>query len=255
MEIEDHVALISGGASGLGEATARTIAANGGRVVILDRDEAKGQALAAELGAAARFCRADVTDEAGIRAAVKDALDHFGALHFGICCAGIGAAKRVVGRDGAMPLAEFTRIIDVNLVGTFNTLRLAAEAMMQNEPNADGERGVIVTTASIAAFDGQIGQVAYSASKAAIAGMTLPIARDLAARGIRAVCIAPGLFETPLLGGLSEEAKASLSAQVPFPPRLGQPPEYAAMVKYILNSPMLNGETIRLDGALRMSPS
>ena len=254
MEIKGHTALITGGASGLGEATARLMVDDGGSVVLADRDAAKGEALASELGKRARFCQGDVTDEVAMQAAVDHAVDQFGALHFVICCAGIGTAQRVVGRNGVYPLEDFNRIVQVNLIGTFNALRLAAEAMMKNEPNEESERGVIVTTASVAAFDGQIGQAGYTASKAAVAGMTLPIAREMASHGIRVMCIAPGLFDTPLLAGLPDEAKESLGAQVPFPPRLGRPPEYAAMVKHILTTPMLNGTTIRLDGAIRMAP-
>ncbi len=254
MEIQDHTALITGGASGLGEATSRLIAAQGGRVCIVDLNEKLGNTLAEELGEAARFVKADVTDPAAMQEAVNAAVSAFGAIHFAICCAGIGSARRVLGRDGVAPLPDFSKVIEVNLIGMFNSLRLAAEAMANNEPNADGERGAIVMTASVAAFEGQVGQAAYSASKGGIVGMTLPIARDLASRGIRVVTIAPGLFDTPLLAGLPDEAKDSLGKQVPFPPRLGRPEEYAETACHILRSPMLNGETIRLDGAIRMAP-
>lgn len=254
MELPGRTVLITGGASGLGAAAAHLLAREGARVVLVDRDEAQGQALAAELGEVARFVPADVTDAGAMARAVQAAREHFGALHVAVCCAGIGPPRKVVGREGAMPLEAFRQVVEVNLVGTFNALRLAAEAMQANAPDAEGERGVIVTTASVAAWEGQIGQAAYSASKAGIAGLTLPAARELAAYGIRVVGIAPGLFDTPLLAGLPEAARASLGRQTPFPPRLGRPEEFAGLVRHVVGNPMLNGTTLRLDGALRMAP-
>jgi NAD(P)-dependent dehydrogenase (short-subunit alcohol dehydrogenase family) len=252
MQLEQAGVLVTGGASGLGAACARLFSQNGARVVIADLNPETGMALAGELGQSVRFVPTNVTDEASMQAAVEAAVEHAGHLHILINCAGIGAAERVLGKDGPASLATFTRVIQVNLIGTFNAIRLAAAAMAINAPNAGGERGVIVNTASIAAFDGQIGQAAYSASKGGIVGMTLPIARDLARSGIRVMTIAPGIFDTPLLAGLPEPARVSLGQQVPFPPRLGQPPEYAALAKHIVENEMLNGEVIRLDGALRM---
>jgi NAD(P)-dependent dehydrogenase (short-subunit alcohol dehydrogenase family) len=254
MEINRNTFLISGGASGLGGATSRLLAESGANVVIVDINKEKGAALTRELGPNARFVETNVTDEESVKNAVGAAVSTFGALRGAINCAGIGVAERTVGKEGAHSLAAFKRIIEVNLIGTFNVIRLAAAQMAGQEPNAGGERGVIVNTASIAAFDGQIGQAAYSASKGGIVGMTLPIARDLARLGIRVVTIAPGLFDTPLLAGLSEEIRKALGAQVPFPPRLGDPAEYAALAKHIIENEMLNGEVIRLDGALRMTP-
>ncbi len=254
MDIAGRTALVTGGASGLGAATARMVHGAGGNVVIADVAEETGQALAAELGERALFARADVTDGAQVAAAVQAGTERFGALHFCICCAGIGPPQRVLGRDGVMPLENFTRVIDINLNGSFNALRLAADVIQHNEPDAGGERGVVVMTASVAAYEGQIGQAAYSASKGGIVGMTLPIAREFASRGIRVMTIAPGLFDTPLLAGLPEDAKASLGQQVPFPSRLGDPAEYADTVRTIIATPMLNGSVIRLDGAIRMAP-
>ncbi|MCS7101136.1 MAG: 3-hydroxyacyl-CoA dehydrogenase [Burkholderiaceae bacterium] len=253
MEIKDSVFIVTGGASGLGGATTRMLAEAGGRVVIADVQADKGEALARELSGAARFVRCDVTSEADGRAAVAAAAA-LGALRGLVNCAGIGLGEKTVGKDGPHRLESFTRVIQVNLIGTFNMIRLAADAMAKQAPNADGERGVIVNTASVAAFDGQIGQAAYAASKGGVVGMTLPIARDLARSGIRVVTIAPGLFETPMMLGLPAEIQQSLAAQVPFPPRLGRPSEYAHLVKAILENGMLNGETIRLDGAIRMQP-
>lgn len=252
MEIQDKTFLVSGGASGLGGATSTLLARSGANVVIADINKDKGEALAKEIGA--RFVECNVTDEASVEGAVAAAVAAFGALNGAINCAGIGTAEKTVGKDGPHALASFKRVIEVNLIGTFNVIRLAAAQMASQESNASGERGVVVNTASIAAFDGQIGQAAYSASKGGIVGMTLPIARDLARNGIRVVTIAPGLFDTPLLAGLPEEARKSLGAQVPFPSRLGDPSEYAALAKHILENEMLNGEVIRLDGALRMAP-
>ena len=258
MEIENRVALITGGASGLGEATSRLLVQEGARVVIADLNRDKGEALARELAdlypGAARFAACNVTSPEAMLGAVNLAREAFGALHFALCCAGIGPPRRVLGREGPMPLEAFAQVIDVNLIGTFNAIRLAAAEMAKNAPDSEGERGVIVTTASIAAYEGQIGQAAYSASKAAIAGMTLPIAREFAQHGIRVMTIAPGLFDTPLLASLPEEAKLSLGKQVPFPSRLGRPEEFARLVQAILVSPMLNGSVIRLDGAIRMAP-
>ncbi|MBI1765525.1 MAG: SDR family NAD(P)-dependent oxidoreductase [Acidobacteria bacterium] len=254
MQIQGNTFLVSGGASGLGGATSRLLAEAGGNVVIADINADKGAALAAELGAQTRFVQTNVADEAAVQQAVATAVSTFGALHGAICCAGIGGAEKTVGKDGPHALASFKKIIEVNLIGTFNVIRLAAAQMSQQEPKASGERGVLVDTASVAAFDGQIGQVAYAASKGGIVGMTLPIARDLARLGIRVVTIAPGLFDTPLLAGLPEDVKKVLGAQVPFPARLGQPREYAALARHIIENEMLNGEVIRLDGALRMPP-
>ena len=254
MDIGGSVFIVTGGASGLGAATTRMLAAAGARVVIADVNRDAGQALEAELGAATRFVPTDVTQEADGRAAVAAACDGFGGLHGLANCAGIAHGEKVVGRDGPHALAAFTRVVTVNLIGTFNMTRLAAAAMSANSPNAGGERGVIVCTASVAAFDGQVGQAAYAASKAGVAGMTLPIARDLARNGIRIATIAPGLFRTPMMEGMPEEVQRSLGASVPFPSRLGEPAEYAAAVRFIVETPMMNGEVIRLDGALRMAP-
>jgi NAD(P)-dependent dehydrogenase (short-subunit alcohol dehydrogenase family) len=254
MQIQASVFLISGGGSGLGAATARLLAEHGARVIIADVNAEAGNAIATELGERARFVQADVTDEASIQRAVDTARDVFGGLHGAVCCAGIGLAERMVGRNGPHSLANFTRVIQVNLIGTFNVIRLAGAVMQGNQPGPSGERGVIVDTASVAAFDGQIGQAAYAASKGGIIAMTLPIAREFARFGVRVMTIAPGIFETPLLGGLSKEVQESLGQQVPFPARLGQPSEYAALVKHIVENQMLNGEVIRLDGAIRMAP-
>jgi len=248
MNIEGVNALVAGGASGLGAATARALNAAGANVTIADLNAEAGQALADELDA--RFVATDVTDPAQVEAAVAAA----GELRVSVCCAGIGHAEKTAGRKGAHAFDAFERVIRVNLLGTFNVLRVAANAMLANEPSSSGERGVHISTASIAAYDGQIGQTAYSASKGGIVGLTLPAARDLAGNGIRVCAIAPGLFDTPLLAGLPEEARTALGAQVPFPPRLGHPDEYAALAVHIVENPMLNGEVIRLDGALRMPP-
>ena len=253
MQIFGSTFLVTGGGSGLGAAAARRLAAAGANVMILDVNREHGAQLAQEIGAGAIFAVADVTDEAQVTAAVAAGRKRYGALHGAINCAGIAPAGRVLGRNGPHPLDSFSRTIQINLVGTFNVVRLAAQAMAENAPNADGERGVIINTASIAAFDGQIGQAAYAVSKAGVAGMTLPIARELARFGIRVMTIAPGIFETPMMAGFSPELHASLAAQVPFPPRLGKPEEYAALVEHIIGNPMLNGEVIRLDGALRMA--
>ncbi|HEY0973454.1 MAG TPA: 3-hydroxyacyl-CoA dehydrogenase [Solimonas sp.] len=254
MQIEGQTFIVTGGASGLGGSTVERLAQQGANVVIVDLNDTLGQALAATLGAKARFLRCDVTSESDAQAAVKLALDAFGGLHGLVNCAGIGPPGKVLGKEGALPLAKFNQIIQINLVGSFNMIRLAAEAMSKQEPNAGGERGVLINTASVAAYDGQIGQPAYAASKAGVVGMTLPIARELARFGIRCVTIAPGLFETPLLLSLPPEAQESLGRSVPFPSRLGKPAEFAHLVQSIIENPMVNGETIRLDGALRMAP-
>jgi NAD(P)-dependent dehydrogenase (short-subunit alcohol dehydrogenase family) len=254
MHIKDHVFLVTGGASGLGEATVRMFVEKGGKVVLADFNKERGAKLANELSASTHFVATDVSHEEQVKAAVQSAYDRFGGLHGLINCAGIGTAQRVVGKNGPHSLADFETVLRVNLVGTFNGIRLAGEAMSKSPPQANGERGVIVNTASVAAFDGQIGQAAYSASKGGIVGMTLPIAREFAQFGIRVCTIAPGLFDTPLFAGLPDPARASLSATIPFPSRLGYPSEYALLVRQIVENPMLNGETIRLDGALRMAP-
>jgi NAD(P)-dependent dehydrogenase (short-subunit alcohol dehydrogenase family) len=256
MQLQGNTFLITGGGSGLGAACARTFAGAGANVVIADVNPQTGEQLAGELGARARFVQTDVTDEQSVAAAVSAANVAFGNLRGAINCAGICIAERVVGKSGPHPLSNFARVVQVNLIGTFNVIRLAAAAMAQEEPlpETTGERGVIVNTASVAAFDGQIGQAAYSASKGGVVGMTLPIARELARYGIRVVTIAPGIFDTPMLAGLPEAARASLGQQVPFPPRLGDPTEFAALAKHIVENEMLNGEVIRLDGAIRMQP-
>ncbi|MDG9760782.1 3-hydroxyacyl-CoA dehydrogenase [Pseudomonas sediminis] len=253
MRIDESVFLISGGASGLGLATARELVGQGGKTVLLDINAEAGQQALAELGANARFVRADITREEDGRAAVVQVLEAFGALHGLVNCAGVAPAEKVLGRNGAHGLDSFRRTVEVNLIGSFNLLRLAAEAMAQNAPNVEGERGVIINTASVAAFDGQMGQAAYAASKGGVAALTLPAARDLARSGIRVMCIAPGVFETPMMAGMPQEVRDSLAANVPFPQRLGRPDEYAALVRHIVENTMLNGEVIRLDGALRMA--
>jgi len=252
MDIRNSTFIITGGASGLGGATVEMIVANGGNAVIADIRG--GEALAAKLGKQAVFQPTDVTSEEQAKAAVERALKEFGGLHGLVNCAGIAVGEKTIGKEGPHALASFTRVINVNLIGTFNMIRLAADAMAKLQPNAAGERGVIVNTASVAAFDGQIGQAAYSASKGGIVGMTLPVARDLARSGIRVLTIAPGIFETPMLLGMPQEIQDSLGKQVPFPSRLGKPAEFAALVKHIAENVMLNGETIRLDGAIRMGP-
>jgi NAD(P)-dependent dehydrogenase (short-subunit alcohol dehydrogenase family) len=254
MQLRDRTLIISGGASGLGGATTDMVVAAGGRAVILDINDATGRDRAARHGAAVRFIRTDVTSDGAVEAAVAEAVAQFGRIDGLVNAAGIAVAERVLPKEGPQPLSHFTRSIQINLIGTFNVLRLAAAAMAQNTPLDSGERGVIVNTASVAAFDGQIGQAAYAASKGGIVGMTLPIAREFARIGIRVMTIAPGTFDTPLLAGLPEAARESLAQQVPFPPRLGRPEEYAALVRHIFENEMLNGEVIRLDGAIRMAP-
>jgi NAD(P)-dependent dehydrogenase (short-subunit alcohol dehydrogenase family) len=253
MQIKDSVFLIPGGASGLGAATAQHLVGAGGKVMVADLSRDAGEKFVAKLGASARFALADVTSEPQVQAAVDATIAAFGALHGLINCAGIAPGERVVGKTGPHKLETFARTININLVGSFNALRLAANAMAKNVPNAEGERGVIINTASIAAFEGQLGQAAYSASKGGIVAMALPIARELAKLGIRVNTIAPGIFDTPMLQTMSEEIRASLGAQVPFPSRLGRPEEYARVAAFIIENPMLNAEVIRLDGAIRMT--
>ena len=253
MEVQGHTFLVSGGSSGLGAACVRMLAKAGANSVIADLNRQDGESLAAELGGKARFVPADVTHEASVQNAVETALTTFGSLDGAVHCAGIGLAEKVLGKSGPHSLAAFAKVINVNLVGTFNVIRLVAAALTQAPPGSSGERGVIVITASVAAFDGQIGQAAYSASKGGVVALTLPVARELARFGIRVVTIAPGIFDTPLLARLPEPARQSLAQQVPFPPRLGRPDEFAALVRHIIENQMLNGEVIRLDGALRMA--
>lgn len=254
MEMKDSVAVITGGASGLGEATARKIMEEGGKVYILDLNVERSSTLKKEYGDSLRFDETDVTNEESVKKALARAIEDFGGFNTVVNCAGIAPPGKLVGRKGIHSLEKFSKVIEVNLIGTFNVIRLTAEKMMKNRPNEHGEKGVIVNTASVAAFDGQIGQAAYSASKGGVVGMTLPIARELARDGIRVMTIAPGLFHTPMFDTLPEEARQSLGSTVPFPKRLGYPSEYAQLVKSILENPMLNGETIRLDGAIRMQP-
>lgn len=253
MQIHGHVFLVTGAASGLGAEVARMIAREGGSVVGVDVNRAAGEAMAEELGASALFLSTDVTRESDGKAAVDAALGAFGHLHGLVNCAGIAPPEKVLGREGPHRLEVFARVVNINLIGTFNMIRVAAEAMARENPLEDGERGIIVNTASVAAFEGQIGQAAYAASKGGVVAMTLPIARELARYGIRVVTIAPGIFETPLMAGFSPEVQEELGRSVPFPQRLGKPAEYAALVKHICENPMLNGETIRLDGALRLA--
>jgi len=254
MRIADTRAIVTGGASGLGLATAQMIVHNGGKVALFDVNDTAGLEAVRALGAAASFHKVDVTSESSVVAAVAAAADVMGGLTVAINCAGVGNPRKIVGKDGPMPGEFFRRVVEINLVGSMLVSAQAAAVMQRNAPNDGGERGVIVLTASVAAFDGQVGQVAYAASKGGVVGMTLPMARDLSNVGIRVMCIAPGLFETPLLAALPEEAKASLGKQVPFPPRLGHPDEYALFVRQVVENPMLNGETVRLDGAIRMAP-
>jgi len=253
MQIASHAFLVTGGGSGLGSETANMLAENGGKVVIADVNETAGKELERHVGGMVRFVKCDVTDEASMQGAVDFAVAQFGAIHGLVNCAGVAPGERVVGREGPHKLASFSRAVNINLVGTFNAIRLAAAKMSVQPPDPSGERGVIVNTSSVASMDGQIGQAAYAASKAGVNGMTLPIARELAKFGIRVMTIAPGIFDTPMLRGMSDEIRASLGAQVPFPSRLGQPEEYAALVKHIVENEMLNGEVIRLDGAIRMA--
>ena len=253
MDIENHAFFIAGGASGLGKATAETILKNGGSVLIADINKEQGLNFANEAGEKAFYVYTDVTDEQSVQNAIELATDQFGGLHGAVNCAGIGPAERVLGRSGLHDLKNFSRVIQINLIGTFNVLRLVADVLQYNTPDVDGERGVIINTASVAAFEGQVGQAAYAASKGGIVSMTLPIARELSRFGIRVMSIAPGIFETPMLQNMSSEVRQSLGKQVPFPSRLGKPSEYAQLVEHILKNPMLNGEVIRLDGAIRMA--
>jgi NAD(P)-dependent dehydrogenase (short-subunit alcohol dehydrogenase family) len=253
MDVKDSVAVVTGGASGLGEACVRDLVMRGARVAILDVDQKRGKNLTDELGPSVFFHPTDVTDEDMVQKAINAAVDAFGALHVAVNCAGVGPPAKVLGKEGPIPMKQFNQVIAINLTGTMHVIRLAAQKMVENTANQEGEKGVVINTASIAAFEGQIGQAAYSASKAAIVGMTLPIAREFAGYGIRVVTIAPGLFATPLLDGLPENVKESLGKMVPFPSRLGYPKEYASLVNHIVENPMLNGETIRLDAALRMA--
>ncbi len=254
MKINGASALVTGGASGLGAATVRMLVAGGAKVVIADINEKAGQDLTQELGSATTFVKTDVTDESQVRAAVEQAGQKHGGLHIAVTTAGIGVAEKLLGKNGTHDLQKYIRVLQVNLIGTFDVLRQSAQLMSANQPDEDGGRGVMITTASVAAYEGQIGQAAYSASKGGIVSMTLPLARELARQGIRVCTIAPGIFHTPLLGSLPEAALASLSEQVPFPKRLGQPREYAALVQHIIENNMINGETIRIDGAIRMAP-
>jgi 3-hydroxyacyl-CoA dehydrogenase / 3-hydroxy-2-methylbutyryl-CoA dehydrogenase len=254
MEMESISAIVTGGASGLGEAAARRIIDKGGRVCVVDMSEEKGKSIQNQLGSRCVFVRADVTDAHQASEAVKLAIESFGRINVCINCAGIAAAQKVLGKKGVHDLDLFSKVVSVNLIGTFNMIRLAAERMKDNEPDGQGERGVIISTSSVAAFEGQIGQAAYSASKGGVASMTLPIARELADYGIRVMAIAPGLFHTPMFDALPGEAKKALGQTVPFPRRLGFPDEYALLTQSIIENPMLNGETIRLDGAIRMQP-
>ncbi|MCG1020357.1 3-hydroxyacyl-CoA dehydrogenase [Sutcliffiella horikoshii] len=254
MNIHHSVAFVTGGASGLGEATVRYIVAKGGKAVIADLSEEKGAILKEELQDAVLFVKTDVTKEEDVRQALEEGVRTFGYINTVVNCAGIGVAQKVLNRKGPHSLDDFSKVISINLIGSFNVIRLAAERMKENEPNIEEERGVIVNTASVAAFDGQIGQAAYSASKGGIVGMTLPIAREFASFGVRVMTIAPGLFHTPMFDSLPAEARDSLGKMVPFPSRLGYPEEYAQLVQSIIENPMLNGDTIRLDGAIRMQP-
>ena len=254
MQVKGNTFLVTGGSSGLGAACVQRLAAAGANVVIVDLNAELGEALAQSLGEQARFVKTDVTSEADVQTAVSTATSAFGSLNGVINCAGIAIAAKVIGRKGLHTLDAFNKVLQVNVSGTFNVIRLATAVMVENEPNEGGERGVVINTASVAAYDGQIGQAAYAASKGSIVSMTLPIAREMARSGVRVMTIAPGIFETPMMAGLPEKARISLGEQVPFPSRLGQPEEYAALAHHIIENPMLNGEVIRLDGAIRMAP-
>lgn len=254
MNLKDAVAVVTGGGSGLGAATAREFASHGAKIAILDLPSSPGAKMAEELGAKAMFVPADVVSGPEVETAIARAAEHFGTIHLAVNCAGIGRAQRTVTKQGPHSLDLFSKVISVNLIGTFNVIRLAAVQMSKNQPNSEGERGVIINTASVAAYEGQIGQAAYSASKGGVVGLTLPVARDLASMGIRVCTIAPGIFETPMLGELAEPVRKALEASIPFPSRLGRPSEYGALARHIVENTMLNGLTIRLDGALRMAP-
>lgn len=253
MEVKGCVAIVTGGASGLGEACVRMFADNGARVVIADLASDKGEQIASEIGSNALFLRTNVADEEDVKTTINEAVEKFGTLHIAVNCAGIGIPAKVLGKEGPMSMADFEKVMKVNLMGTMNIIRFAAQKMASNTPNEEGERGVIINTSSIAAWEGQIGQTSYSASKAAITGITLPIAREFAELGIRVMTIAPGLFDTPMLRGLPDKVKESLAKMVPFPSRLGKPSEFAMLARHIVENPMLNGSTIRLDAALRMA--
>ena len=254
MQVGESTFFITGGGSGLGAATARLLVENGAHVALADVDEEAGEQMASQIGSGAEFVRTDVTDEESVQDALDSVVEIFGSLNGVVNCAGIGPAAKVVGKKGVHDLGLFTKTVEINLVGTFNVIRFAAVRLAENELGEDGERGVIINTASVAAYDGQIGQAAYAASKGGVVALTLPVARELASSGIRVVTIAPGIFETPMLAALPEDAKDSLGKQVPFPPRLGRPEEYAALAKHIVENQMLNGEVIRLDGGIRMAP-
>jgi NAD(P)-dependent dehydrogenase (short-subunit alcohol dehydrogenase family) len=254
LQVGESTFFITGGGSGLGAATARLLVENGAHVALADVDEEAGEQMASQIGSGAEFVRTDVTDEESVQDSLDSAVEIFGSLNGAVNCAGIGPAAKVVGKKGVHDLGLFTKTVEINLVGTFNVIRFAAVRLAENELGEDGERGVIINTASVAAYDGQIGQAAYAASKGGVVALTLPVARELASSGIRVVTIAPGIFETPMLAALPEDAKDSLGKQVPFPPRLGRPEEYAALAKHIVENQMLNGEVIRLDGAIRMAP-
>lgn len=253
MEVKDSVAVVTGGASGLGEACTRSFISKGGKVSILDFAEERGRKIASELGEAALFCLTDITREEDVQAALDKTVQAFGAIHVAVNCAGVGIPAKVLGKEGPMPMSHFNKVVQINLIGTMNVIRLAAEQMVKNQGNDDGEKGVVINVASVAAFDGQIGQAAYSASKAGVAGMTLPIAREFAEYGIRVMTIAPGIFRTPMLEALPENVQEALGKMVPFPKRLGEPSEFAGLVQHIVENSMLNGEVIRFDGALRMA--
>jgi len=253
MEIKDRVALITGGASGLGEATVRYLLGKGAKIAVLDFAEDRGQKIALELGSSVRFFKTDVMDEKTVQAAVEQTMQAFGAIHVAVNCAGVATPAKVLGKEGPMPIAGFNQVIQINLIGTMNVIRLTAEQMIKNTPNEDGEKGVVINTASIAAFEGQFGQAAYAASKAAVVGMTLPIAREFAGYGIRVMAIAPGIFGTPMLSGLGEKVQESLINTTLFPKRLGRSIEYARLAAHIIENPLLNGEVIRLDGGMRMA--
>jgi NAD(P)-dependent dehydrogenase (short-subunit alcohol dehydrogenase family) len=253
MELKGTVAVVTGGASGLGEASIRTLVQGGAKAAIFDLAADNGERIAADLGDHVIFCMTDVTDEKSVSEAIEKTVEAFGAIHIAVNCAGVGTPAKVLGKEGPIDMAQFRRVVEINLMGTLNVIRLAAEKMMMNTPDEDGEIGVVINTASVAAFEGQIGQAAYSASKAGVVGMTLPIAREFAEYGIRVLTIAPGLFETPMLKGLPENVQEALGKMVPFPKRLGKPSEFAALVQHIVENGMLNGEVIRLDGSIRMA--
>jgi 3-hydroxyacyl-CoA dehydrogenase/3-hydroxy-2-methylbutyryl-CoA dehydrogenase len=253
MEVKDCIAVVTGGASGLGEACVRMLVGGGARVAILDLQEERGTALSEELGDSVIFANTDVTGEESVQSALSATIEAFGGINVAINCAGVGDPGKLLSKKGPMSLSFFNRVVQINLIGTFNVIRLAVEKMVNNTPNEDGEKGVIINTASVAAFDGQVGQPAYSASKAGVVGMTLPVARECADYGIRVMTIAPGLFNTPMLAMLPEDARVALGKMVPFPKRLGNPEEYAQLAEHIIENPMLNGEVIRLDGSIRMA--